>query len=211
MAQHLEIENIAAPPIISRQKHHLTFEEFLTLYESIHAEWIDGEVILMSPPTNKHQKLVGFLYALLQHLAEAHDAGDVFVAPFAMKVNERRGREPDVLFIAKENLDRLKSSHLLGAADIAIEVISPESQTRDRGDKFYEYEQAGVREYWMFDQPRKRAEFYRLNAEGIYQLVPLENGIFRSEVLIGFWLRIEWLWQDPLPTLISVLREWKLI
>ncbi|MCP9494415.1 MAG: Uma2 family endonuclease [Pyrinomonadaceae bacterium MAG19_C2-C3] len=211
MAQHLGIENIAPPPVISQQKHRLTFEEFLTLYESIHAEWIDGEVVLMSPPTNKHQKLVGFLYALLQHLAEAHDAGDVFVAPFAMKVNERRGREPDVLFVAKENLDRLKSSHLLGAADIAIEVISPESQTRDRGDKFYEYEQAGVREYWMFDQKRKQAEFYRLNAEGMYQPVLIEDGIFRSEVLTGFWLRIEWLWREPLPTLVSVLREWKLI
>lgn len=211
MAQQLEIENIAKSPTISQQKHQLTFEEFLTLYESIHAEWIDGEVILMSPPTNKHQLLVLFIGALMQHLAEANDAGTVLVAPFAMKINERRGREPDVLFILKENLDRLKSSHLLGAADIAVEVISPESQTRDRGDKFYEYEQAGVREYWMFDQKRKQAEFYRLNAEGMYQPVPLEDGIFRSQVLNGFWLRVDWLWQDPLPTLISVLREWKLI
>jgi len=37
---------------------------------------------------------------------------------------------------------------------MVVEIVSPDSQSRDRGDKFYEYEEAGVLEYWILDQTR---------------------------------------------------------
>jgi Uma2 family endonuclease len=99
-----------------------------------------------------------------------------------------------------------------GPADLVVEIISPESRARDRGEKFYEYEQGGVREYWMLDRQRKQAEFYALGADGIYRLIPSgDDGVFRSVVLPGFWLRVEWLWQDPLPPLMTVLKAWGLV
>jgi hypothetical protein len=30
-------------------------------------------------------------------------------------------------------------------------------------------------------------------------------------VLDGLYLKVEWLWQEPLPTLLSVLKEWKIV
>jgi Uma2 family endonuclease len=37
----------------------LSYEEFLKLYdEDTRAEWVDGEVILLSPASNRHQDLV---------------------------------------------------------------------------------------------------------------------------------------------------------
>jgi hypothetical protein len=30
-------------------------------------------------------------------------------------------------------------------------------------------------------------------------------------VIEGLWLKVDWLWQDPLPTLMSVLKEWGLV
>jgi len=93
-----------------------------------------------------------------------------------------------------------------------VEIISPDSRARDRGEKFYEYEQGGVREYWMIDPLRKPAEFYQRGEDGIYRLVPVgDDGIYRSAVLEGLWLKVEWLWQEPLPRLLSVLKEWGLI
>jgi Uma2 family endonuclease len=93
-----------------------------------------------------------------------------------------------------------------------VEIISPDSRARDRGAKFYEYEQGGVREYWLLDPLRRQAEFYRLGLDGIYRPAPVaEDGIYRSAVLEGLWLRVEWLWQEPLPSLMSVLREWQLV
>ena len=192
----------------------MTYEEFLAWAdEDTWAEWIDGKVIVMSPASKRHQQLIRFLTLLLQSFIESRQSGELLSAPFQMKLSTRpSGREPDLLFIAREHLDRLKNTYLDGPADMALEIISPESRARDRGEKFYEYEQAGVREYWLIDPVRKQAEFYRLDDEGIYQLVPADaDGIFHSDVLDGLNLKVDWLWQEPLPMLMSVLKEWGLV
>lgn len=192
----------------------MTYEEFLAwANEDMRAEWVDGEVFLMSPASDRHQDLSDFLTALLRFFVEAKQLGVIRSAPLQMKLGSKLpGREPDILFIAREHLDRLKKTYLDGAADLVVEIISPESRARDRGDKFYEYEQAGVREYWLIDPVRKQAEFYRLGDDGIYQLVPVgADGIFRSAVLDGLQLQVDWLWQEPLPTLLTVLKEWGLV
>ena len=129
-----------------------------------------------------------------------------------MKLTSRpSGREPDVMFISNERLEFLKNAYLDGAADLAVEVVSPESVARDRGDKFQEYEQGGVREYWLIDPVREQAEFYLLGDDGLYRVAAIEGGVFHSRVLDGLYLKVEWLWQEPLPTLLSVLKEWRLI
>lgn len=210
MAQELKIHTptSANPPL------RMTFEEFLEWYdEETPAEWVDGEVILMSPVSSRHEILAAFLSALLQHFVEANDLGLILRDPFLMKLARRpSGRAPDVMFIARERLGDLKNLFLDGPADLIIEVISPESRTRDRRHKYSEYEQAGVREYWLLDPLRKQADFYRLNHQGEYVSVTVaEDGIFRSEVLTGLWLNVDWLWQEPLPKLMFVLKEWGLV
>src|SRR5262249_57909952 len=131
--------------------------------------------------------------------------GKVFDAPFLMKL-ARSAREPDVLFVANDHLNRMRATLLDGPADLAVEIISPESIGRDRGVKFREYEQAGIREYWLIDPEAQRAEFYQLDAKGKYQVVPPgEDGIYHSAIVPGFWLREEWLWQDTLPEIQDAL------
>lgn len=192
----------------------MTYEEFLNWAdEDTWAEWVHGEVIILTPASNRHQDLADFLTALLRLFVEARQAGIVRSAPFQMKTGPSLpGREPDVLFVATANLSRLQATFLDGPADLVVEIISPDSRARDRGEKFYEYEQGGVREYWLIDPLRRRAEFYQLGKDGIYQPVVMHSdGIFCSAVLEGLWLKVEWLWQEPLPPLLSVLREWGLI
>lgn len=187
----------------------MTYEEFLNLAdEDLPAEWVDGEVIVTSLARDRHQDIVRFLTAVLSVFVETHEPGAVRPAPFQMKL-ARSGREPDVLFIAQEHLDRLKATYLDGPADLVIEITSPESVGRDRGEKFYEYEQANIPEYWLIDPERKRAEFYRLDENGQYQLVPQEAGVYRSRVLEGFWLRADWLWQTP--PVLEALRALELV
>ncbi|MDT5121560.1 MAG: hypothetical protein QOC96_1042 [Acidobacteriota bacterium] len=212
MVQEIKTESGAAS-ISSPSPARMTYEEFLVWADGTHAEWVDGEVIIMSPASQRHQLLLSFLASILQHFIEAKKLGMLLFAPFQMKLATRpSGREPDLLFIAQEHVDRLKNTYLDGPADMAVEIISPESRARDRGEKFYEYEQAGVREYWLIDPVRKQAEFYRLGDDGIYQIVTVgEDGIFRSVVLKGLSLKVDWLWQEPLPMLLSVLKEWGLV
>src|SRR5262249_14234744 len=152
--------------------------------------------------------LCDFLTAILRIFAEANRSGMVRSAPFQMKTGTHLpGREPDVLFISQKNLKRLKKSHLDGPADLCIEIISPESQARDRGEKFYEYDRGGVSEYWLIDAERKKAEFYQLARNRIYrQVLPDSDGIYRSEAIKGLWIKVSWLWQKPLPPILSVLK-----
>jgi Uma2 family endonuclease len=191
----------------------MTYEEFLDWADGIWAEWVDGEVIVMSPASLTHQRILTFLTTLLSFFVETNQLGEVLTAPFQMRLRARpSGREPDAIFVARERADKLEHAYLDGPADVAIEIISTESRSRDRGEKYYEYEQAGVREYWLIDPARKQAEFYQLGSNGIYSAATIGNdGIFRSVVIEGLWLKVDWLWQDPLPTLISVLKEWGLV
>lgn len=192
----------------------MTYEEFLdAVDEDTHAEWVKGEMVMTSPVSVEHQHVGSFLLRIVTEFVEHYQLGIVLYESFQMKTGpELPGREPDILFLAKENLSRLRETYLDGPADLAIEIISPESFTRDRGDKFREYEQGGVREYWMLDSQRRRAEFYRVGSDGFYVPVsPDADGVYRSEVLPGFWLKVDWLWQRPLPRLLEILKLWGLI
>lgn len=188
----------------------LSYEEFLRLYdEETRAEWVDGEVILLSPASNRHQDLVRFLTVILNVYVEKHDLGVIRPAPFQMKLG-LSGREPDLLFVAQEHLERLKENYLDGPADLVIEIISPESRLRDRGEKLAEYELAGVREYWLLDPSERRADFYILGDDGRYDRRRPQEGRYRSEALSGFELDTNWLWSEPLPPVLGVLKELKL-
>lgn len=188
----------------------MTFEEFLTWCdEDTWAEWVDGEVQMVSPASDRHQDLADFLTAVVRIFVEARGLGVVRSAPFLMKMGpELPGREPDLVFVSREHLGRLKATYLDGPADLVVEIVSPESRVRDRGEKFYEYETAGVREYWLIDPEREEARFYRLGERGWYEPVPPdEEGLYRSEVVPGFWLKVDWLWQEPLPSPIRIVAE----
>jgi Uma2 family endonuclease len=152
---------------------------------------------------------VGFLLRLIGEFCDAHHAGVVLTAPFQMHLAFRpSGREPDLLFIAREHLERLLPNRLDGPADLVIEVVSPESQERDRVTKLREYERAGVAEYWLLNPDRRDARFYQLVDRQYVQVSPIPDGTYSSRALSGFWVRVDWFWQDPLPaprTLFPVL------
>lgn len=185
----------------------VSYEEFLAWAdEDVFAEWVDGEVIVAGPASDQHQDLADLLTAVLRDFVETFHLGVVRSAPFQMKL-EKSGREPDLLFLAVAHRGRLQPARLDRPADLVVEILSPESVGRDRGEKFYEYEAAGLPEYWLLDPQMKRAEFYQLDTAGQYQLMPLKEGGYRSQQIPVFWLRPAWLWQSPLPPVQETLLE----
>jgi Uma2 family endonuclease len=190
----------------------LSFEDFLSTYDGVHAEWVDGTVIFMSPGSERHSLLTRFLSSVLQGYAEAHGLGQVYVPAFAMRLGDRRsGREPDVFFVAGENRHRVREGFVDGAADLVVEIVSPESRFRDRSEKFAEYERGGVREYWIIDPDLRTADCFRL-AEGRFQPVALgDPPVIRSEVMPGLWIDTRWLWKDVPPAQFEVYRAWGLM
>jgi Uma2 family endonuclease len=190
----------------------MSYEQYLQwLDPETHAEWVNEKVVFMAPVSDTHSQVGRFLLVLLSHYVEKHQAGQLHYEPFQMKTGpDLPGRSPDILFVAKENSARLKKTYLDGPADLVVEIISPESRSRDRGEKYFEYEKGGVREYWLIDPDRKQAEFYVLGEDALYRPVFTGgSGVYRSTVLEGLWIKVEWLWQRP--TLMSVLKEWGLV
>jgi len=199
-----------AKPRRRSPRRRLTFEEFLARAdEDTRAEWVDGVVEVIDVPTIEHQRLMKFLAMLLDLFVSARRLGEVCLPPYPMRLATRpSGREPDVRFVAAARRDRLTSQFLDGPADLVIEIISEGSVGRDRGDKFAEHEAAGVLEYWLIDYLRTEALFYRLGDDGRYHRHdPDARGIYAAGVLPGFWLDVDWLWQDPLPASLDCLRQ----
>jgi Uma2 family endonuclease len=89
-----------------------------------------------------------------------------------------------------------------------IEIVSEDSVLRDRGTKFAEYELDGVKEYWLIDPERERADFFVLGEDRRFERkLPDRRGFYHSTVLKGFRLNVNWLWQSPLPKVSEVLRK----
>jgi Uma2 family endonuclease len=199
-------------PDSGEQRLTMSYEEYLAYGEdTTHAEWVNGEVTVFEPESTRHQEVVGFLLTLMASYNELFDLGTLLKAPFEMRLEAvNTSREPDVLFVAQEHHQRLTSERLNGPADLVVEVVSPSSLYRDRVDKFFEYQRAGVREYWLID-PRpdgQRVDAYYLTDEHTYlPIAPDEQGRYHSTVLDGFWLTGGWLWQEPLPTPLMALGE----
>ncbi len=187
----------------------VTFERFLEWTdEDTWAEWVDGEIIMMTPASDRHQNLADWLTAILRLHIEAHNLGWLRSAPFLMRLSPTVAREPDLLFVTNEHLDRVQGAYLDGSADLVIEIVSADSIARDRGEKFVEYEAAGISEYWLIDPLRQQAEFYQLADDGRYRLVPPNaDGTYQSRTVAGFRLRHDWLWAEPLPKVLDVARE----
>src|SRR5512145_1222192 len=92
---------------IAKSKRKISYEEFLELCdEDTLAEWVDGEIVMTSPASRKHQKIGFFLKNILYTYVEFHKLGDILDAPFQMKL-PFSGREPDIIFVHSRHLDRL--------------------------------------------------------------------------------------------------------
>jgi Uma2 family endonuclease len=185
-------------------------EEFVAWCdEDTRAEWVDGEVVFMAPDSGEHDDLGWWLKTLLRMFVAQRDLGLVRGPNFMARLSEqRRRRVPDVLFIARERAHLLRPAHLEGAPDLCIEVVSSDSQSRDRREKYLDYEKAGVREYWIVDPLSRTLEGYSLQpGSGFQRLVAEEDERLLSRLLPGFYLRQSWLFGQTLPNFISVLQE----
>jgi Uma2 family endonuclease len=200
--QHLDRPPVTKPlPTVP-----ISFEEFLDWCdEDTRAEWVNGKVVLLSPDSIPHDDLIDFLGSILRIYAEERRLGRVFTKMILMKMDAiPSGRMPDLFFVARRQERRLKHYYLDDAAALALEVVSPDSVERDEDEKFREYAKAGVREYWLINPMRRAAAFFELKS-GRYKPLAIEDGVIRSRVVDGFFLRIDWIWNTP--PVLEALRE----
>ncbi len=183
----------------------ISFADYLRRYDSIEgvrSEWNAGVVEVYTMSSNfTHNELLSFLQTLLRIYLDLKSLGRLVLAGVPMYVgDDQPAREPDLMVLLAAHLDRLTPKYVNGAADVAVEIVSPESDERDRGKKFLEYEAAGVPEYWLIDPIRRQVTFYLRGEDGHYQSAVADaQGRYASRILPGFVLDPAWLWHDLLP------------
>src|SRR5688572_6167518 len=150
----------------------------------------DGELIMSPTPSFFHQQIVDRFHDHLKSHVRQKRLGKTAIAPLDMVLTNTRTTQPDVVFVSNERLGLIKT-HLMGAADLVAEVISPTSRRRDRIDKRDLYEQHGVREYWLIDPEAVTVEVLHLTS-GEFQLVGRWRAgeIAESRLLKGFRVNV---------------------
>lgn len=179
----------------------VSYEDYLTGKYGEHTEWIYGVVIAMSPVSIQHGRFDNFLLDLFKWYLAFTTGGEVFHDPVVMKAApDLPGRQPDIQVILPDRAHFIQESEIAGPANLVVEIVSPESVKRDRGEKFDEYEKGGVQEYWILDSQRKEALFYVLGEDGLFHSRLPESGVYTSYVLPKLKLPVDLLWQEKLPT-----------
>ena len=167
--------------------------------ESAFWEFARGEVIVHSPVRAEHQDLTRFLTFVLHGYCLKHGCGYVYNGPAAVQVLPDVVREPDVFVVRPEDRSRVKGVPVRVRPMLVVEVVSPSTRSLDLVEKAHDYALAGIPEYWAVDRERRAFHAFTLEG-GRYRETVLCQGRFVSTALPGFWLQVEWLWQDPLPS-----------
>ena len=86
----------------------------------------------------------------------------VLPSPVSVQLDEdnRTMLQPDVVVCCDR--DKILRSHVYGAPDMVIEILSPSTRKKDMGLKLKKYITARVREYWMVDPDKKKVVVYDL-------------------------------------------------
>lgn len=148
-----------------------TYADYKTLAASTDErhELIDGELYMVPAPTVAHQIVSKNLALRLEQHVSAKGSGIVLYAPLDVVLGAGAGRsvvQPDILFISRERANTITDTEIVGAPDLVIEILSPGTAERDRGQKRTLYARSGVREYWIVDPELESIEVYSLGDDG---------------------------------------------
>ncbi|UCA54343.1 Uma2 family endonuclease [Streptomyces sp. WA6-1-16] len=114
-----------------------------------HTELIDGSLVFVSPQRDFHSTMIDLLMTGLRSTAPP----EVRVRREMTVVLDRRNApEPDVSVVRTEAITGLDVTRYQ-AADIllAVEVVSPDSEARDREAKPHKYATAGIPHFWLVE------------------------------------------------------------
>jgi len=127
-------------------------------------ELFEGELSVAKAPSLKHQELIANFTIILGNYLRQNPIGQIWITPGVI-FDEYNSAIPDLVFIVKERIDQIASGiHVVGAPDLAIEIMSPgtENVRRDQIVKRQTYARFGVKEYWIVEPLVEVIEISRL-------------------------------------------------
>jgi Uma2 family endonuclease len=158
------MEAAMSPSTALKRDARYTWADYRSWSDDERWELIDGVAYAMSPaPSTSHQKVVGRLYSRLEGALDRRPC-EPFIAPTDVKLSDADVVQPDILVVCDPG--KITPSHIEGAPDLVIEVLSPGTSAKDLRQKKALYERTGVREYLVVDPLEHYAIRFLLGADG---------------------------------------------
>ncbi|MCA1217916.1 Uma2 family endonuclease [Streptomyces sp. 8L] len=144
-----------------------------------HTELIDGSLVFAAPQSLFHSRAVSFFSEGLRSVSPRDLA---VVSRFTIDVDRQNRPEPDVVVVRGDVVEDPALTRLPAESVVlAVEVVSPESLSRDRETKPVKYARATIQHYWRVENHDGRAVVYvfeREPATGVYT----STGIFHDRL-----------------------------
>ncbi|MES1218328.1 MAG: Uma2 family endonuclease [Bacteroidota bacterium] len=157
-------------------------EVFMMLPEGTLAELINDRIYMSPAPNYSHQDLSGELYTQLRTFIKKNNLGNCISAPVDVFFDDRNVLQPDILFIATENMGIIKGGKVKGCPDMIIEILSPGNKDHDKVIKKAAYEKFGVKEYFIVDPENKETITWYLTGKKYAKQVSVKGKI-KSKLL----------------------------
>ncbi len=184
-----------------------TYDDFcVRVRDDQKADLIDGVIYMASPENVDANKLFLWLVTIIHLYVRKKNLGEVFGSRVACRLDDKNAPEPDILFVSSKHHGRILRGGVDGSPDLAIEIVSPESVERDYKKKHRQYQRFKIPEYWIVDEEEQKLTLFRLDNKGKYREIAARKGVLHSQVLQGFRLDTRWLWQDPRPDELEILK-----
>jgi len=165
-----------------------------------HYELIRGQIVMSPPAGWPHGSVDASLAYLIGAHVRANRLGRVCGSSTGYDLPSGDTLEPDVSFISNARFAAgpppVRGRFLRIVPDLAIEILSPSSASRDRIEKSEIYAANGVDEYWIVDS--KRYEIAVLNRDGTAFGPPeiVTSGEIPSRVLPGLAVSVDEVFAD---------------
>ena len=152
----------------------ISYADLLKFDDDKRYELIDGVPYLMASPSVAHQRVLLEIAKQIGDYLEGKKC-EVFISPLDVKLSgaidnneEFNVVQPDIMVVCDK--DKITEKNIVGAPDLAIEILSPSNIRHDRMRKLKLYQKFGVQEYWMVSIEEQNIMVLTLSEEGIYQI-----------------------------------------
>jgi Uma2 family endonuclease len=139
-------------------------------------ELIEGELLMAPAPNRYHQTISFNLTLILGNYVRKNRLGKIYVAPFDVVFDEHNVLQPDIIYFSRSRASALTTAGASGAPDLAIEIVSPGAEKRDRVLKRKIFARSGVEELWLILPEKRRIEIYRLAEDRDHPVEMVDEG-----------------------------------
>jgi Uma2 family endonuclease len=177
---------------MSATKTVLTAQEFdnYPFEEDKRYELDEGELIEMTRPTYKHNRVLRKLIVAMDLYFREHPIGEVLISENLFALSSHTRRAPDAAIILGDRYEELKNAKVIPVIpEIVAEVLSPTETPRMIHRKLKQYFEAGVKEVWLIDPDPREIEIWK--GRSLPDPVLAAGDVLTSALLPGFALPLD--------------------